>query len=198
MSSFPIEKICKKWMKEFSWPEFNNANLMVCKLWSLHAGQNRTVMCSISKCVQGNSNYKKSPLKDCNLSAPHDLPPKSKETFDASSVPQKKSCSANSTNKCDSKICTANEWEVSNNIDQTTWHSIIYCAVWTSIHTFGTPCKIRKTPQCYLICGYENESTCRNFTINMAEYFFWKMSKRKLVNFLVILPNRSVESLSKR
>ena len=170
-------------MKEFSWPEFNNANLMVCKLWSLHAGQNRTVMCSISKCVQGNSNYKKSP---------------SKETFDASSVPQKKSCSANSTNKCDSKICTANEWEVSNNIDQTTWHSIIYCAVWTSIHTFGTPCKIRKTPQCYLICGYENESTCRNFTINMAEYFFWKMSKRKLVNFLVILPNRSVESLSKR
>ena len=102
-------KTYKKWMNKFSWLEFNNANLMICKLSCLHAEQNRTVICRISKCVQGNSNYKKSSLKDCNLSAPHDLPPKSKETFDASSVPQKKSCSANSTNKCDSKICTANE-----------------------------------------------------------------------------------------
>ena len=94
MCSLPTEKTRKKWMNEFSWLEFNDANLMICNLCYCHAEQNGTVMCSTSKFVQGSSNYQKSSLKDHNLSAPPDLARKSKEKFDAqkagSSIPPTK------------------------------------------------------------------------------------------------------------
>ena len=81
-------------MNEFSWLEFNDTNLMTCKLCYWRAEQNGTVMCSTSKFVQGSSNHQKSSLKDHNLSAPHDLTRKSKENFDTqkagSSIPPRK------------------------------------------------------------------------------------------------------------
>ena len=94
MCSLSTEKTRKKWMNEFSWLEFNDANLMICKLCYWRAEQNGTVMCSTSKFVQGNNNCQKSSLKDRHLSAPDDLTRKSKENFGAqkagSSIPPRK------------------------------------------------------------------------------------------------------------
>ena len=81
-------------MNEFSWLEFNDTNLMICKLCYWRAEQNRTVMCSTNKFVQGSSNYQKCFLKDHNLSATQDLTRKSKENVDAQkaglSIPPRK------------------------------------------------------------------------------------------------------------
>ena len=68
------------------WLEFNNANLMICKLCYRCVEQNGTVMCSISNFEQGSSNYQKSSLHlhlSIHLSTPRDLARKSRVYLDA-------------------------------------------------------------------------------------------------------------------
>ena len=148
MCSLPTEKTRKKWMNEFSWLEFNDANLMICKLCYCHAEQNGTVMCSTSKSVQGSSNYPKSSLKDHNLSAPPDLARKSKEKFDAqkagSSIPPTKI-----VQQIPPASAIAKSVQQMNEKDQTTVTKLHRLAYYIGL--YGLPySKIRKTPQCYL------------------------------------------------
>ena len=53
----PTEKTHREWINEFSWLEFNAANLIICKLCHWRAEQNGIVMCNTGRFVQGSSKY---------------------------------------------------------------------------------------------------------------------------------------------
>ena len=175
-------------MNEFSWLEFNNADLMICKLCYWRAEQNGTVMCSTSKFVQGISNYQKDSLKYHNLSASHDLVRKSKENFDAQKVgssisPRKVVQQIQPASAIAKSVQQMNE---KNQKTVTKLHNIAYyiALYGLSFTQFEHLLKLAKT----FIGAYENEFACQNFIINIAEYLFQLDVKKKIevVNFIAI------------
>ena len=199
MYSLSTEKNRKKWMNEFSWLEFNDTNLMICKLCYWRAEQNRTVMCSTNKFVKGSSNYQKCFLKDHNLSATQDLTRKSKENVDAqkagSSFPPRKVVQL-----IPPASAIATSVQQMNEKDQATVTKLHNIAYYIALHglpftQFKHLVKSEKHYNVTFTGVCENESASRNFIIDITEYFFQRDVKKKIekVNFAAILCDESID-----